>query len=230
MHPVSSVPFHAAYLLTRTPSVDLCTTLSMGVYIHWSSCHECCLPAIILRCSSDMLIPIHLQSEWFSCCLQNGVFKQQLLGSHDTRSVFLTGKTFLKKKLAHLLLVLQRSQFSHFSGTRAAMPETLMHTLPSKKAEKYVHKHGKDYLLLILNRHTVFVWQMMQFQCVVYIILMIKKCLLLLSTKGHFHHNNSLNVTHLYIILLKSTQVLFWHYLVFFFFSLVKTADYSYYL
>lgn len=31
------------------------------------------------------------------------------------------------------------------------MAETLMHTLPTKKAEKYAHKHGKDHFLLILN-------------------------------------------------------------------------------
>lgn len=38
------------------------------------------------------------QSEWLSCCPQSRVFKQQLF-SHDTKSIFLTGKTFLQKKI-----------------------------------------------------------------------------------------------------------------------------------
>lgn len=101
------------------------------------------------------------------------------------------------------------------------MPETLMHTLPTENAEKYVHKCGKDYFLLILNRHIALIWQTVQFQYVIYILLVVNKYLLLLSTKRHFHHNNSLNVIYLYVILLKSTQVLFWHYFVFGFFLLL---------
>lgn len=99
-----------------------------------------------------------------------------------------------------------------------------MHTLPTEKAEKYVHKCGKDYFLLILNRHIALVWETVQFQYVIYILLMVNKNLLLLSTKGHFHHNNSLNIIYLYIILLKSTQVLLWHYFVIFFFLLGKSC------
>lgn len=97
------------------------------------------------------------------------------------------------------------------------VPETLMHTLPTKKAEKNAHKHGEDYFLLILNRHIVFVWQTVQFQYVIYILSMVNKYLVLLSTKGQFHHSNNLYVIHLYVILLTSTHVLAWHYFVIFF-------------
>lgn len=75
----------------------------------------------------------------------------------------------------------------------------------------------EDYFLLILSKYIVF--DRLQFQYVIYILLVVNKYLLLLSTKGHFPHNNSLNVIHLYIILLKSTQVLFRHYFVIFFSS-----------
>lgn len=50
---------------------------SVAFQLSFSDAHQTCL------------FQASLQSERFSCCLQSGAFKQQLLDSHDIKSIFL---------------------------------------------------------------------------------------------------------------------------------------------